>query len=271
MAYKMICLDLDGTLLDKESKLNNTDINTLRKCLEKGIYVYIVTGRPYFFARYIANLISKDVRVIASNGGCYELNDEIVERHIDKEVLDEIIDTLVEDDMHAFYKNKEEIYTLEDPDPRFIYDSYNDIEGFPHTKSYNSLSVEELKEKAQAVDKILVYNMDPEVLISSRAKTTAIKGTVVSSYSNISFDVNSSGTTKGAIIEVVAKELNISTDEIIAYGDGENDIPMFKVCGHKVAMENGHEELKKLADEITLDYIHAGVSHSLKQIFDIKD
>ena len=109
--------------------------------------------------------------------------------------------------------------------------------------------------------------MDQDVLVKSRAKAINIKDLVISSYNDISYVVNSKDTTKGAVINLIAENLNINTDDIIAYGDNQNDIPMFEICGHTVAMENGHELVKAMADEVTDDYLHAGVAKSLNKIF----
>ena len=267
MVYKIITVDLDGTILKRKKQMNEEDIDALKSCLNRGMYVYIVTGRPYFFARYIADKISSEVKVVSSNGGCYELNGQIIERPIDKETLDKVIDILSENGVHAFYKNNTEIYTQEKKDERFTYDHYNQVEGFLYNESFNDLSQEQLKKMAQKVDKVLVYSEDKKAIVRSIQQLKLDTNLVLSSYNDISFEINSKGTSKGDIIKIIARKLGVSLNEIISFGDGDNDISLFKICGCSVAMGNACERVKAVADEITLDCEHAGVSFFLKNKF----
>lgn len=64
----------------------------------------------------------------------------------------------------------------------------------------------------------------------------------------------------------LANKLNISSSEIIAFGDGNNDIEMIKNVGHGVAMDNANSELKKVADAITDSVENSGVYKYLLKI-----
>ena len=70
--YQAVCLDLDGTLFGKDSTISQKNKEVLKACLDKGIQVYFVSGRPYFFTKYQASLVDERVQVISSNGGCYD-------------------------------------------------------------------------------------------------------------------------------------------------------------------------------------------------------
>ena len=85
--YKAICLDLDGTLLNRNNEVSEINRQALRKKIQEGKKVFLVTGRPFCFAIYQAKQIHEDVQVIAFNGACYEKKDILVEyflqEHID--------------------------------------------------------------------------------------------------------------------------------------------------------------------------------------------
>ena len=71
---------------------------------------------------------------------------------------------------------------------------------------------------------------------------------------------------KGNAIRMLQKQLNISSEQTIIFGDGENDLSMFD-CGHAVAMGNAMDTVKAQADEITLDNNHDGIAEVLEKLF----
>ncbi|MGL5965419.1 MAG: HAD family hydrolase, partial [Fusobacteriaceae bacterium] len=71
---------------------------------------------------------------------------------------------------------------------------------------------------------------------------------------------------KGEAIKKVLEILNIDKDETVAFGDYLNDLEMMKVVGHSYAMENAHDEIKKIAKYITLSNNNSGVIHSIREI-----
>ena len=71
---------------------------------------------------------------------------------------------------------------------------------------------------------------------------------------------------KGNAIKALCEKLNISLSEVICFGDSLNDQSMFKVVGYAVAMGNASEELKKIADKVTLDNDSNGIPVALKEL-----
>ena len=71
---------------------------------------------------------------------------------------------------------------------------------------------------------------------------------------------------KGNAIKALCKRLQISLEEVIVFGDSLNDKSMFEVAGYSVAMGNASDELKKIADEVTLDNNSNGIPYALKEI-----
>lgn len=267
--FKLICLDLDGTLLNSEGNISQENIDVLNACIEKGMHVFLVTGRPYFFTRYQANLISEKVEVISSNGGCYLKNNELIQKCIPDEKLKQIIHFMEKYNTPAFFKGVELVYTHEPYDKRFLYDHMKDLKGFPYTHSYHSLTWEELAEKTTHVVKALVYNFDTSVLKELKEEISSIPGIVASSYNDISFDINADQVNKGSALIDIMKAYGIKKEEIISFGDSSNDIPMFEASGYCVAMGNAKENIKQICDEVTLTNDENGVAHVLKDFYNI--
>lgn len=263
-SIKMICLDLDGTLLQKDGSVSEEDKRSLQWCIVQGIQVYLVSGRPYFFTKHIANQIDPNVKVICSNGGYYEKGKQVVKYCITSSALTLIMDTLKAYECHAFYKNETYIYTKDDYDERFVYDHmYTQYNNFPYTKSYSSLSDTELMEQAKEVIKILVYNFNKEQLAQARSALEKLDTIVVSSYNDISIDINAKDVDKGKAIQDVCAYHGIDLSEVMAIGDGENDLPMFAVAGVSIAMENANAHIKDICSDTTTSYEENGVSKAI--------
>lgn len=268
MASKIqaICLDMDGTLLNQDHEISQHTKETLVRCLDQGIHVWIVTGRPYCFAKYHALNIDPMVQVIASNGGCFDLGDDIKEITIDAETISKVIDVFQETNVHAFLKGKTDIYTHESYDERFLYDTYNGKANFPTTTSYTDLSWETLKKEAKEIVKMLIYDFDQENLIKTRRQLENDPKITISSYNDISFDVNGENVNKGNSIRTVCEYWNIPLEKVIAFGDGYNDIPMFEVCGMTVAMANAKPEIQAKCDWVTKSNNEDGIAYMLEKI-----
>lgn len=85
------------------------------------------------------------------------------------------------------------------------------------------------------------------------------------------FEFTAKGIDKGNAIKSILHKINITSDEMIAFGDAQNDKTMLEYCGIGVAMGNAVEELKEIADEITLSNNEDGIAYSLmKHIPELK-
>lgn len=119
---RMIGLDLDGTLLRRDQTVSEGNLQALRKCVEQGIQIYLISGRPYCFTKMIAQQIHERVKVISSNDGIYEIGTRCIEQWIEPYCLHQIIEVLKrEEHAHAFFKGKYEFFTHEHYDERFLY------------------------------------------------------------------------------------------------------------------------------------------------------
>ena len=74
------------------------------------------------------------------------------------------------------------------------------------------------------------------------------------------------GVSKGNAVTDLSKKLDIALSEVVAFGDSSNDISMLQVVGHAVAMGNANDQVKAVADEITLSNSDNGIPHTLRQI-----
>lgn len=263
----MICLDLDGTLLNQDNEVTERNRQSIRSCLEKGLQVYLVTGRPYCFSKSLALQIDSRIGVIASAGACYEKEGRLAEYPIADEALKNFLNVVKEfETAHTFLKGLRSFYTHDSYDKRFLYDHMNSW--FPkelQVTSFVEQSFEEMKEKAKKIHKILVYDMNKEKLAELEERAKLISALCVSRYNDISFDVTAVGTSKGNAIRDIQDDLGIEKSQILAIGDAPNDLPMFEAAGIRIAMANAKPEIAKYCNEITGSNCEDGVAQVLER------
>ncbi len=267
MTYSgMICLDLDGTLLNREGKISSRNRESIQACLEWGIHVCFVTGRPYCFARSLADTIDKRIGVIACSGACYEYGGRLVTEELPDEAVRQFADCLERSGAHAFFKGLTRFYTHDIYDERFLYDHHNSwfSKGL-QVQSFPGLSWQELKARVCHIHKILVYDADRKALAELAKHTEKIAHVQVSWYRDISFDVTAEGTDKGIAVEKVRLCLGLEKEQVLAIGDAWNDMPMFRSAGWRIAMGNAVKEVRDICDEITGSNEEDGVAEILEQ------
>ncbi|GAA0076922.1 Cof-type HAD-IIB family hydrolase [Clostridium sp. CTA-5] len=272
MKYKLICIDMDGTLLSGHSEISEKNKSTLKKAVDKGIKVAISTGRIFASADYFANLVGIKTELISCNGA-----------YIKNRATDEIIysNTLTREQVLKIYN------TIHDKGFRIIYytcDTAIIDTPFAENHTYNvtnKLVSEEKRVKffiTSDINEILDKFGDSIIKIiglddsNNKEKLLNVKNELlkfsdletVSSGSN-NFEIMQKGVSKGNAAKILGEKLGIKKEETICIGDNENDISMIKYAGLGIAMGNGSEVAKKAADYITDTNVNDGVAKAIEK------
>lgn len=262
--YKLIALDMDGTLLSKDHTISNANKEAIKKAREKGIRVVIASGRPIDGLRkYLQelDLVTEEDYVISFNGSLLQnaKTNEVVAKTTlkgsDLLYLYEIAKTL-NLDIHGF--SKKGCIT-----PRMNY--YSDIEGSinkidVHLVDYRDILPEEDIIKVMMVEEPSKLDAAIEML----PEEVYEKYYVVKS-APFFLEFMNKETSKGTALKILADKLGIAQSELIGVGDAGNDLDMINYAGLGVAMENGFEEVKKAADYITKSNEENGVAHVIEK------
>lgn len=267
---KMIGLDLDGTLLNSKKKMTSYTKNVLEKALEQGVVVMAATGRAISAVPEEILSIPGMKYVVTANGA---------------RVLDIVEKKVLIENTIPVESAKQALEILED------YDAIREIfvEGKCYTNAkelqraqeyFSNPSMEEyiLKSRAHVpdvkelllemnlpVEKVqgVFKNMDERSDVLERWKQ--IPGIVITDALGNNLEMNKEGTDKGNALLKLGELLGIRREEIMACGDGMNDYAMLKAVGFAVAMENGSEQLKEIADYVTVSNDEDGVAKAIEK------
>ena len=278
MGYKMVCIDMDGTLLTKRKKVSEESREIIKKVYDKGVEIVVTTGRIYNNAEYYSNFLGVKSPVIAANGA-------IVKNKIDSEIIYEnpismdecmkLIDLLYE--MKFLFH----FYTT---DGIFCNNSFTEIStklymtkqvGYESLKiNYHVIRSKEkwinfFKENKNKITKCIVFSAFPEKINRCKESLKKIEGIVYFGAGKRSIEINNRGVSKGNAVKALAEKYGIKREEIICIGDNENDLSMIEYAGLGVAMGNAIDSVKEIADYVTSSNDDNGVAKALKKFFDI--
>ena len=270
LKYKLICIDLDGTLLNDNKEVSIENIKIIQEAIKKGVVICITTGRILKFVDKYNDILNISIPVIASNGSIIYYNNE--EFEINSLTLEEILEIkkiaskynvdvyLNTDDSVICEKKIPSDYSYKVLKEKVI-DKYKVkvIENYPFEKLFSN-------GKSNVVKAICINKNDLEEIRKVRKELEESVKFQVSSAEYEYCEINPKGVSKGGAVEKLAKKLNIEMDEVICIGDGGNDLEMLKKAGFSVAMKNGMISVKEIADYITESNNDNGVGKVIKDL-----
>lgn len=266
--YKMLVLDLDGTLLNDEKNIPEENVKAINKLYEDfGVIPVIATARPLEVAKFIAEQGGEAFGkyIIATNGAIlWEAETgKTVSRSLSKAQITRLVEVCEENGLeYEFMTTKCEVADSKYSYRRVIDPMYDNM-GVPF--NYQSNMREYILEQVEPIP-LFAVNGTEEELYEAMKELQTIQGLQISDLCIRTtpekdpegkiktlgyFDIMREGVTKASAIEMLAEKLNIDKKEIIAVGDGGNDKEMLEVAGLKVAMKNAKDSLKEIADVIT--------------------
>jgi Cof subfamily protein (haloacid dehalogenase superfamily) len=272
LAYKLLALNIDGTILKNNGRLQKETKEAVEFVKQKDVYVTLVTSRNLLAARKIAKALKLDSMLVTFQGAMIgkSLNEKIYEATIPEERTFNIVQVLENYPcnirlMHERYSigNRKKVQknlvvktVLSSGDPFF----------YP-TQFVDSLG-DMLLDEPLAVPKIDVYFANEEEKNEVAAVLReAFTGIDIIMQPNGKLEIVPSGVSKLAGLKRLGHYLGISLTEMVVIGDGIDDMPAMEAAGLGVAMGNAPAEVKKVADWITRSNEQFGVAYMIKEHF----
>lgn len=265
MKYKLIALDLDGTLKNSNNEITEKTRNALIQAQERGVKVVLASGRPTPGLRHEAKALELEKYegyILSFNGA------RVVDVKTGKTIYEQ---TLTIDEAKSAYDRAKEfhlacmtyeddIIVTEDIDDEYVCEEsrINDIQ---------KVKVESFKNNLKdPIHKVLLTGK-PEYVASIEEEFKKPFGDGLSIYRSAPFfiEIMAKGIDKATSLDRLAKSLGIQQEEVMAFGDGYNDLSMIEYAGLGVAMANAVDEVKKRANMITLSNDEDGIAYILSK------
>lgn len=267
---KMIGLDLDGTLLTDRKELTQHTRDVLAAAIQKGVIVLAATGRPYSgipqeiqrFPGIRYALTSNGARIIDTKTGKVLL-EHLLPLESAKKALEimEKYDTLQEIYFDGVgYADEDKLAQI----GRYHHNPYMWEYVLKSRKSVPDI-YKVIAEKNQDMDKLQGVFADMEERAEAWKELGRLEDIVLVGSLGYNIEINAVGVNKGRGLIELGELLGIRREEIMACGDGDNDIPMLKEAGLGVAMANADERAKAAADYITDSNDDEGVAKAIER------
>ena len=272
---KLVASDLDGTLLNKNKEITPHLFDALEKLDELGIYFVPSTGRPFGTVPQAIKELPFLKYVITSNGATiYDAVEQknIIENFLTPEAVDAVIEIARELPVITEYFIEGKAYIAKKV--------YDDLTPFDLTESHvtyikNSRTpVEdfwnEMKRNNTVLENINLVFADMELRKETWNRLKALGLASVTAATTKNIEITSLYATKAKALEKLCEVLGFTRENVLAMGDGDNDMPMIQFAGIGVAMANGEEHIKQAADIIADDCNDFGAAKILEQIIESK-
>ena len=276
MDYKLIALDMDGTLLDSQNEISKRNIKALEEAARRGKYIALSTGRILKSALYYSKSLGVIDSIMACNGAIITLEnnkDIIHEEFLELDISRNIMKLAEENNIYYHFYDKDTLYSKEiDGRPIEYYKSYKKRlmeQGIKFKILKEPLEI--LKDKELKIYKFSFIEDDEEKLSIFKEKLGKIQKINISSSWFNNIEAMSENVSKGNGIKYLCQALDIDISQVLAIGDNKNDISMFQICGLAIAMENGEEIAKKYSHAITDTNNRDGVAKAIEKYIFKKD
>lgn len=268
---RMIGLDMDGTLLTTEKELTEYTREVLREAIDRGVVVLPATGRP------LAGIPEEVLKfpgvryAVASNGArivdlkeSRVLYEDLVPYETGRRVLEicSRYDSMLEIYYDGVgYAEEEKLKHLDEYVPRLPMARYIASSRRPVA------DVRAMHEERKApTDKVqALFRTTEECKKAWKEVEKEIPDIEITGALSNNIEVNAKGVNKGRGLMILGELLGIHREEIMAVGDGSNDIAMLREAGLGVAMENATEAVKAAADVVTLSNDQEGAAAAIEK------
>ncbi len=290
--YKIIAIDLDGTLLNSEGEISAENKNAINLVKQKGIEIVLTSGRVSASVLNFEKELSAGRYFICGNGSMvYDMQkNQIIYKNVinKKEILkiikiceknavyysisteETIIASSVEYNVAAY--NYENIKKERDKKTRIniVKDVYSYVERSKEDRylkmtvcDSDKVKFEKILRNLKEIPKISILDVEHK----SKKKIMSENGEIDISYYYT--EITNKNVDKWQALKEICKIENIEDNEIVAIGDNMNDFCMIKNAGYGIVMENGMPILKYMANFVTKDNNNDGVAVGIRKILAI--
>jgi len=272
MRKKLLFLDLDGTLLNDAKQITQGNRDALNKALERGHGVIITTGRPLKSAMDQARKLELDrpgCYVIAYNGAVvydWAEQKQLFSRTLPYDAVYRVFDRANSMDLHVQTYDTWNVLVERRCDDAAVR-RYCSLISMPF-----SVIEDVRKDLREEPVKCLVINYEEKKdLIKIQDWIRSNMGQEVSCFFSCDqyLEVVPKGMNKGEAVKMLCELMQVPVENAVAVGDAANDLAMIEAAGTGVAMANATQEVKQIADYITLrDNNHDGIQEVVERFFD---
>ncbi|MDO5716785.1 MAG: Cof-type HAD-IIB family hydrolase [Tissierellia bacterium] len=266
---KLIAIDMDGTLLNEKNEITDNTQKILKNIAAKGVHIALATGRVYVSVKSYKDLTGIPFSIACTNGSLAfdEEDKEIYYKPLNGFQLETTLNLLETEDIYFHLYTRDGLVTPYGDHPKASIVGRMP-KGKEHLMKQIILPMEELKKIDETIYKIIIIENDNEKRRSFRKKLDEAGISTSSSWHN-NIEITDEQANKKEALQRILHRYSLEWEEVIAFGDNENDLPMLHAAGQAYLMGNASDELKQSVDfPVIKTNREEGVYHQLKELFE---
>ena len=267
MKYRLLVVDIDGTLVDKNGIVSAEDKAALAQAAAAGVCVSLCTGRVSEACRRITRQLPLDGYHIFADGAIVcnpEQCREVYVRPIDPAVVKQAVEFAKEHDIELELYSSTKYFARRETWSTGAHREFFGIE--PTLTDFDGLWQRERIIKAGMAVTNPAEAEKAKHMFREFAGSLNVSWAWTPAYPDVNFlNIVAPEVSKGKALEALAAYLGVPMSEVMAVGDGNNDLTLLSTAGLAVAMANAPDEIKAVADFITLDVEHSGLAAAIKR------
>ena len=259
---RLLCLDLDGTLLNDHKEIDPRDVEAVQKAAADGVTIALITGRMPAATENIVKTLQVSC-ILACNAGTYilEKGSCIYSEYLPLEAMQKVYGVAQEHELPLWIFRHED-WMVTDLDEA-VEEEIRTIRHMPQIMNYQNLEKEWAAAK-KAPNKLLIGANPSKVQeIYAILQEMNVNGMDMACSAPNFLEIFPKGMNKGRALRMICKEKGIALKETMAFGDQELDLPMIEAAYIGIAMENGIPEIKEAARFVTKSNNDAGVAYGI--------
>ena len=261
--YRAIALDLDGTLTNHDKVVTPKTREALLQAASQGAVIILASGRPTYGIEPVAECLELNQRggyILSYNGGNI-VNAKTGEKLFSQFLPDEVIPELyayAKEHGHALLGYAGNEIITEMPDDQYVKEE-------SRINKMNIRKVDNLFESLEPHPTKLLMTGDPTLMLKAEEELVEKLGDRMDIFRSAPFflELVPKGIDKAKSLTRLLTKIDLTPADLIAFGDGYNDLSMLKLAGMGVAMENAAPEVRAEADYVTLSNEEDGVAAAL--------
>ncbi|EFF41233.1 YcsE-related riboflavin metabolism phosphatase [Mycoplasmopsis alligatoris] len=260
---KIAAFDIDGTIMPYGNRVFSDNIKLMFKELNKNKIISVLASAREFatIGDFLEQLEGLDYFIGANGAFIYDVKNKknIYEVSIDKEEIK---------DLYLNFEKRMNGFSIADYDTVHKNKNLDISTWFIGPNSHNYIDIDFDKMRSGRLHIVCVATEEPKELTMDLMEFIKKK--------NYNLEVNSvwshglfiglKNVTKSHTLDILTKKLNLSHDNLIAFGDSSNDYEMVRDAFYGVAMEKANQELKDVAKDVAIDCDYDGAYHKLKEL-----
>ena len=258
---KLVATDLDGTLLRSDGTVSPRTRRVIDDLEGRGVTVVFVTGRPTRWMDSLWEHVGDHGLAVCSNGGIvYDVATHRVRsyRPIPVEVGLEVAARLRSGIPGTTFALERTDGFAKEPEFRERYPVPDDLDVAPIGELFDDRAVKLLSRHEE---------LDPEEFWLAADRLVGDLVTTTWSSVGALVEISAAGVTKASTLALLCEEQGVAPEEVVAFGDMPNDLPMLAWAGTSFAMADGHPTVLDLADHVAPGHDDDGVAVMLEDLF----